>query len=252
MRTLAADGLDLLAEDSRTAIAWHGRIARDRQRARDVQSDDLGRATELLVARSVAAGAEAVALTGSTARGRRTAASDLDLHVVGPRPSLDGLRIDVDVYATTAEVLLARLRAGDDYAQWTLRFGCILYDTGVLRAAAVELAMSATWPSPERKLDQVHRMLRVARSVLASGDREAATEQVRSVLTGLARWRLLAVGAFPMSRAELPGQLRDHDEDQLAAALDCCIHSEPTLRQLQVFVELADAMTAVAGRAAAR
>jgi hypothetical protein len=241
MKTLSADGLDLLAEDSRDATAWNARIERDRTRARAVQSDGMRQATELVLACSVAAGAEAVALTGSTARARRIATSDLDLHVIGVRPSLDDVEIDVDVYATTPAVLLARLRAGDDYAQWTLRFGCVLFDTGVLRAAAAELVASAAWPSPSRKLEQVRRMLRLAEQVVASGDHEAAVEQVRGVVSGLARWRLLGAGAFPLSRAELPDQLRAIGDDEPAMMLERCIHGEPTIDELQTFVAVAKA-----------
>ena len=52
-----------------------------------------------MVSRAVAIGAHAVALTGSTARDRRTSISDLDYHVVGQRPKVDDLPGDVDVYA---------------------------------------------------------------------------------------------------------------------------------------------------------
>jgi hypothetical protein len=232
MRTLAADGLDLLAEDARDAASWDARIVRDRERAHVLLPVGLRRATELLLARAVAAGADAVALTGSTVRARRTAMSDLDLHVVGPRPSLIDVEIDADVYATTADVMLERLRAGDDYVQWTLRFGCVLFDTGALRDAAAELVGSGQWPSPERKLAQARRMLDLAEHVVASGDRDAAVEQVRAVLTGLGRWLLLVNGAFPLARAELPGQLRAIGAREVAVSLERCILREPSMDEL--------------------
>lgn len=233
MRTVSADGLDLLAGDTHDAATWKARVERDRARARALQTPRLGRATEELLARAVAANAEAVALTGSTARGRRTATSDLDLHVVGERPPLDGVDVEVDVHATTAEVLLDRLRDGDDYVQWTLRFGCILYDQGILREAATELVGTGRWPSPDRKLTQVRRMLELAHQIVASEDHEAAVEQVRSVLTGLGRWKLLAAGSFPLARAELPDQLRAIGEHDLAAALERCMLGAPSLDQLR-------------------
>lgn len=251
MRGLPADGLDLLAEDCRDAAAWHERIERDRRRARAVQRGDGWRATELLLARSVAAGAEAVALTGSTVRQRRTATSDLDLHVVGERPSLVGVEVDVDVYATAGDVLLARLRNGDDYVQWTLRFGCVLFDTGVLRAAAEELVASARWPSPERKLDQARRMLVVAEHVVTSGDVEAAAEEVKRVLTAVARWRLLSAGAFPLARAELSDQLRAVDELDIADALERCVGDVTDADELRAYVALAEEVVASAAPARA-
>jgi predicted nucleotidyltransferase len=239
MRSVAADGLDLLARDSYDVASWQRRIERDLRRAQVNQSVAERRATALLTARSMAAGAEAVALTGSTARRRRTATSDLDLHVVGARPEFGDVEVDVDLYATSADVLFTRLRDGDDYIQWTLRFGCILFDSGVLRAAATELVASARWPSAERKLGQVRRMRRIAEHVVVSGDSEAATGQVKSLLTGLARWRLLAAGVFPLSRAELASQLRVIGDQEIATALDRCIHGDPEIDELCAFTSLA-------------
>ncbi len=247
MRGLAADGLDLLAEDCRHASSWRRRIERDRERAREMRRDGIWQATTTLTTRCAQAGALALALTGSTARGRRTSASDLDLHVVGPRPAVADIPVEVDVCVTTAVQLRERLRAGDDYVQWTLRFGCILFDTGVLRAAAQELVASATWPSPERKLDQVRRILPLAQQVIASGDVDAGADEVKRVLTGLARWRLLSAGAFPLSRAELPEQLRTVGEEAIAGALERCLHTIPKAAEQRSFIALvSDVVTSAA------
>jgi Nucleotidyltransferase domain len=239
MKALPADGLDELAADARDAVAWQRRIERDRNRAGAVQPEEIWGVTETLLARSVEAGAQAVALTGSTARGRRTPTSDVDLCIVGTRPALVDFAVEVDVYATTADMLFARLQAGDDYVQWTLRFGCVLYDTGVLRSAAAELVAAARWPSPERKLGQARRMLVVAEHVVTSGDAEAAAEEVKRVLTAVARWRLLSAGAFPLSRAELSDQLRAIGEHDVAEALERCVHDAADADELRAFVALA-------------
>jgi len=249
MRPVAADGLDLLADDVRSESAWCARVERDRRWMRGALSRELVHAVDQVLARSVAAGAEAVALTGSSARGQRTAASDLDLLVVGERPALEDVDVEIDVYATTPTLLLARLRDGDDYVQWALRFGCVLFDAGVLRAAATETVTSAIWPSAERKRVQLGRMLRVAEQVVSSGDADAAGEQVRGVVTALARWRLLDAGAFPLSRAELPGQLRAVGEDEIATTLEHCIHGSPTMDELLNYVTAA--RSAVVGAVAA-
>lgn len=239
MRTLGAEGLDVLSADCRDKVAWEQRIARDRARSTALLAPALRQATELVVSRALAGGARAVALTGSTVRGRRTDISDLDFHVVGPRPMLTDVDVDVDVYATSADVLFDRLRVGDDYVQWTLRFGCVLFDSGVLHTAASELVASGMWPSPTRKIEQARRMLDLARLVVASGDRDAAIEQVRSAITALARWLLLANGAFPLSRGELPDQLRVVGAADLAAVLDRCISSQPSMDELSAGVTLA-------------
>jgi hypothetical protein len=72
-----------------------------------------------VMGRSLASGALAFALTGSTARGCRTAISDLDYHVVGPRPDVSDLPGEVDVYASIGDQLWTKLRNGDDFIQWT-------------------------------------------------------------------------------------------------------------------------------------
>jgi len=56
--------------------------------------------------------------------------------VVGERPGFSGIDEDVDVYAAGADAFWTRLVAGDDYIQWTLRFGCVLHDDGILREAS--------------------------------------------------------------------------------------------------------------------
>ena len=54
--------------------------------------------------------------------------------------------------------------------------------------------------------------------MVESGDSDAAVEQVRTALTLTARWRLLEDETFPLSRAELPAQLKKHGYMTLAIA----------------------------------
>jgi len=61
---------------------WSTRLREDRRRATELQTPAQRRATETIVQRALALGAEAVALTGSTVRGERTSGSDLDFMVV--------------------------------------------------------------------------------------------------------------------------------------------------------------------------
>jgi hypothetical protein len=197
-------------------------------------------ATKTILQRALVRGAEAVALTGSTVRGQRTTTSDLDLMVVGDRPDLDGLHEDVDVYATGAKAFWERLVAGDDYIQWTLRFGCVLHDEGILRAASDYIEESGLEPSAERKLVQARRGLGLARLVLESGDVEAAREQCRAALTTVARWLLIANGEFPLARDELSEQLRALGCLDLAAALQRLIHEEPSGHELRAGLALGE------------
>lgn len=107
---------------------WQERLLADRARADRNQSRAQRAVTAEVVRRSLRAGAVAVALTGSTARARRTAVSDVDYHVVGSRPDLEGLPGDVDVVADSRGRFDRRLSDGDDFIQWSLRHGCVLHD----------------------------------------------------------------------------------------------------------------------------
>ena len=91
--------------------SWNTRLQADHRRAMALQTPSQRAATETILQRALLRGAEAVALTGSTVRGRRTATSDLDLMVVGEQPDLGGLHEDVDVYAAGVKAFWERLLA---------------------------------------------------------------------------------------------------------------------------------------------
>lgn len=212
---------------------WSERLREDRDRAIALLTPVQRQATATILQRALALGAEGVALTGSTVRGRRTRASDLDfMIVVGERPASSGVREDVDVYAAGKDAFWERMLAGDDYIQWTLRFGCILHDDGILKAASGHIEQHHLKPSAQRKLTQARRALHLARLVLEGSDVEAAREQCRAALTTLARWVLITDGEFPLCRDELPDQLQAIGRDDLASALHQLINDEPKSREL--------------------
>lgn len=219
--------------DPRDDEAWQQRLAADASAAERLQTTEMREITAAVLERALAGGASAVALTGSTVRSRRTAISDLDFHVVGERPPTDDLPADVDVYAGDEAHLLGKLRSGDDFVQWTLRFGCVLADSGVLRAAGIEVVAQDLWPDGAAKLARLPEHRRLAERLLSVGDREAAQDQVRATLTSAARGLLLAAGAFPLARSELPGQLRLVGANPLAEPLDLVIHGNPSLHDLR-------------------
>lgn len=133
------DGWSLQADWS-DAEVWQKRLANDRARALDNQSPAQRQITETLRDRALETGVAAFALTGSTARARRTKISDLDYHVIGARPPHSDLPDDVDVYATDEIGMWRKLNQGDDFIQWTLRFGCVLFDNGVFQDAMQRIA----------------------------------------------------------------------------------------------------------------
>jgi hypothetical protein len=226
-------------------VPWGTRVREDGLRASALQTRAQREATETILERALAAGAEAVVLTGSTVRARRTASSDLDFMVVGERPGFSGIDEDVDVYAAGADAFWKRLVAGDDYIQWTLRFGCVLHDDGILQAASRYIEEKGLEPSAERKLIQADRGLSLARLVLESGDIEAAREQTRAALTTVARWLLIANGVFPLARDELPDQVLELGYPNLAAALDRLIHAVPCDDELRTGLEVGEKLVNV-------
>jgi hypothetical protein len=240
-----------LATQAFVDAGWSARLREDRRRATKLQTPSQRQATETLLQRALALGAEAVALTGSTVRGQRTAISDLDLTIIGQRPDLSGIQEDVDVYAANKKAFWERLLAGDDYIQWTLRFGCILHDDGILQTASRYIQENGLEPSAERKLIQAHRGLSLACSVLESGDLEAAREQCRAALTTIARWLLIANGEFPLSRDELSDQLLTLDCFDLAAALHRLIHCEPSSDEMRTGLRVGEELMNTPPRRAA-
>lgn len=219
---------------------WTRRMREDRGRAERCQTLEQRVITATVMSRAVALGASGFALTGSTARKRRTAISDLDYHVVGRRPNVSDLPGDVDVVATSAVRFRSRLIEGDDFAQWTLRCGCILYDTGPLRDGVRLIAETGLWPDAQRKLDSLDMYRTEVERLIRMGDQSAAHEQLRAMLTTAARGLLLQARVFPLARKELPTQLERAGYGRLARALHRMIHAAPQPDELEAGLRVLD------------
>lgn len=213
----------------------------DRGRAERCQTPEQRVITATVMSRAVALGASGFALTGSTARERRTAISDLDYHVIGKRPDVSDLPGDVDIVATSAARFRSRLLDGDDFVQWTLRCGCILYDNGPLRDGVRVITETGLWPDAQRKLEilDVHRT--EVERLIQMGDESAAHEQLRAMLTTAARGLLLQARVFPLARKELPAQLERAGYSRPAQALRRMIHAAPQLDELETGLRVLDA-----------
>jgi hypothetical protein len=166
--------------DVEDGAVWSQRLWSDHQRAARNQTDALLAVTAAVESRSRELGANALILSGSTARARRTRVSDLDYHIIGVRPRVDDLREDIDLYTDTPSSFEQKLRTGDDFAHWSVWYGCVLFDSGVVRAGAASIAREDVWPDPIRKLEQARTTLEFAHKMAASGDHEAALEQVHN------------------------------------------------------------------------
>ena len=219
-------------------MAWRDKLAADRRRAQEVQTRAQRAITDTIVQRALAAGAEAVALTGSTVRMRRTAISDLDYHVVGPRPEQADLPGDVDIYVGDRAAFWRKLRDGDDFVQWTLREGCLLVDSGIFREGLEAIFVEGIWPDPGPKLERLPAHMKIVRRLVGMGDRDAAQAELRAALTSAARAVLLAAEVFPLARAELPEQLSTIGAERLAHALRAMIEAEPSLDALELYADV--------------
>jgi hypothetical protein len=231
---------------------WAERLSFDRERAARNQSGDLAAITKAVRERAQAAGAEAVVLSGSTARGHRTRVSDLDYHVVG----VSSLRVadlpgDIDLYADDVDRFWAKLRQGDDFAHWSVWYGCVLFDYGVMREAAAFVAERNAWPDPERKLRQARSSLDFAGQIAESGDYGAGLEQTRGALSLVARWVLLSNDVFPLARDEMPAQLEELGWARLARDLGRSIRERPSAEDLSAAIAHARGIVD-AGRAGGR
>ena len=229
------------APDWRTDAGWAARLAGDAKRICAVVPSDLVPIHDQIVERA-RLHAHALLLTGSTARRRRTAISDLDYHLIGRRIEIGDLAEEIDLHVVSPEQLQQRLEQGDDFTQWSLRFGLVVFDDGVARAAMRRITEQALWPDVERKRRQALQSLRTAMAMIATEDLDAALEQARTALTLTARWHLLANARFPLARAELPDQLRRLGQVGLAEGLDATIHGDPSLRELAATVTLSQAL----------
>lgn len=162
-------------------------------------------------------------LIGSVARGVQTWRSDIDLLLVLADEGRLGVRPPVDLHLQqeSRARFLARLRAGDDYPAWALRYGRIIHDPDCWWAAQAEIEKtSGPLPDWTPKIDLARKSLRWATDLLATGDREAFEEQCLYAASHLARATLLRRGVMPLSRPELAAQLREIGETAIAASLD--------------------------------
>lgn len=217
--------------------AWSLWLSNEADLIQELIPARLHAAHDTVASRAREAGARALLLTGSTARGTRTPFSDVDYHLIGEPIRLDGLPDELDIHVVAPARLSIRLLEGDDFTHWSLRFARIVFDTGIIRESKDLIAVQELWPDPLRKWQQAQKSLGIARAMVASGDHEAAVEQVRTALTLAARWCLLEDQRFPLSRPELPAQLEDLGYKTLAADLRATITEAPPLTRLARSVE---------------
>jgi predicted nucleotidyltransferase len=189
-----------------------------------------------------------VVLVGSWARGTASSRwSDIDVLVVGEHDGpVPPPRIQL-ITMTQAE-LGQRVAAGNDFAQWALRFGHPLRNRHQWDDLKSQLLAKAPWPAREAQIKHARKKLKTSHDLLAMGDISAAEEEVRFALSHVARAELLARRVFPLSRQELPRQLRDVYQKQLADMMETANSPTPmTASEVQTALSLVDHLVSGSG-----
>lgn len=174
----------------------------------------------------------AVILIGSVARSTHTSQSDLDLLIVSDQPVLVDRRPDrLHVQALTTQQFMDRLRGGDDFVAWCVRYGVpIVSSKSWLHIIASPEA--AIWPDWHTKVRHAARRLTLAATLLQTRDIAAAGEEMLYAASHTARAILLKSGIFPLSRPEIINQLREAGHERLGRVLEELSYDPPTREAL--------------------
>ena len=190
--------------------------------------------------------ASTVVLVGSAARGARTFCSDVDVlilnedgeHLTLARPG------DTHLQQDSRAKFLQRLADGEDYPAWALRLGVPLRDADGWWAEQVAAEQADPhWPDWRPKIDYARKRARLASDLLRTGDLDAAAEELLLAASHAARAVLLRAGVFPLSRPELPDQLRALDAD-LAATMRLLIFGDTEAAELKSAIRLLESRVA--------
>ncbi len=228
VRNVAVDPLAAWADDA----MWRRKLESDGDLIAQCVAVEIQEIHRTVVERARLTGAHSLILSGSTARSQRTDISDLDYHLVGTKIETKDLSSELDLHVLSEQKLASELLVGDDFVQWSLRFGAVVFDDGAVRRALGLLVERQPWPNVARKRAHATRSLQLAHRFIATGDQDGALEQVRTALSLAARARLLDEGVFPLSRAELPAQLEAIGCRDGAEALTATIYASPSLPEL--------------------
>lgn len=150
------------------------------------------------------------------------ASDDLDLLAVcrDRRALHEKAPIEVDLRKVDLDGLDPGVRAGDPLLVWAVRFGRPLFDREqTWTALAKRWRDTLPLPDPavaDRRAAAAHKVMKILREM---GDEDAFREHHLTWLTHRARASLIRAGVHPLSRPELPAQLRDLGATDLAESL---------------------------------
>jgi hypothetical protein len=169
---------------------------------------------------------DALIAIGSAVRPGVTSSMDIDLVLItsGEKPNLRGITIDVDVRVFPTQEVDKLICQGNDLLIWTVNYGVLIWERNKAWSDLI-----ARWrtrlplPSSETALERARKAEAHVRHLTAVGDIDAAAEQEVSMLTHLARAKLIDRGIQPASRPELPTQLRAIGENTQAERLSTAL-----------------------------
>lgn len=173
---------------------------------------------------------DALIAIGSSVRPRAATSADVDLVVLyhGVKPRLSAHPIDVDVRTFRSDEVEEVVRRGNDLVVWAICYGRIVFERRRFWSDLVaEWADRLPLPSVSLTLERAARAQARVSDLLGVGDHDAALEQLVTMLTHLARARLLRASVHPASRPELPAQLREIGETLLATQLADALRGDP-------------------------
>lgn len=184
-----------------------------------------------------------VVLIGSTARGKRTWRSDIDILFITPKPMRRWITSpELHLHMETRKSFVKKLESRDDFAAWAIRFGRVLSDKAGWWADVSSTPAARKWPDSSEKWHFAARRLRMAIELTSMDDLDAAEEELLTSASHVARALLLERHVFPLSRPELSSQLRELIADsQLAKNLDVLIEGGLDRMALKAIAEQLDA-----------
>jgi hypothetical protein len=159
---------------------------------------------------------------GSSVRPNVTSV-DLDLVVICEDSAKFRYRppMEVDVRKFDGAAVPQEIESGNDLLGWCIKFGVVLFDrSGFWNHVLQKCSDRLPLPSAQAARERAEITKRRTQELLKMGDSEAALEQQVSYLTHLARAALIDHAVYPASRPELPDQLREVGESELAAEFD--------------------------------
>lgn len=172
-----------------------------------------------------------VVLFGSIVRSVPVAA-DLDVLCIfeDSAPRFPSPPIDVDLRKYEQKEVEKLLASGNDLLSWCVKFGRVACERDRYWSQIVERwANKIRLPSVKITLERARKSEQLLREMDTLGDNDAALEIYLSLLTHIARARLIQHDIYPASRPELIGQLTQAGEMKLAAHLDNAIAERNTV-----------------------